>query len=246
LINKNQYTYTGSGLLIAGILISVSAYFIFHLIWLTAFGICLLILSVIILALGRTIPRLPPEACEMLMETGINNISSLIEELGISTRAIYLPSSLAAGQPRALIPLHNDSTIPSITRTLPRRLIARYGDGPEDIGLLFSTIGGTAVTLLEYRPGASPGELESAIISLFHGKLGLAEGARVIKHDNTIEVVIQKPQLGDGAAWSHSCLGSPLASIVASITAEAWDKPVIIRQEKLIEGKCELEIEVVG
>ncbi|MFQ6122861.1 MAG: hypothetical protein ACE5LA_07390, partial [Dehalococcoidales bacterium] len=61
MLNKNPYTRVGLVLLIGGSLLALSAYFVFFVIWLTALGICMLILSFILLALGRTIPKLPPE-----------------------------------------------------------------------------------------------------------------------------------------------------------------------------------------
>ena len=108
MINRNPYIWSGLGLLIASGLISLPAYFIFNLIWLTALGICMLILAFILIALGKAIPKLPPEVCDLLLETGIDNIATLIEELGIKTKAIYLPSSLASDRPRAFIPLHSN------------------------------------------------------------------------------------------------------------------------------------------
>ncbi len=245
MINKNPYTWSGLGLLIAGGLISLPAYFIFHLIWLTALGMCMLILSFILIALGKAIPKLPPEVCGLLLETGIDNIATLIEELGIKTKAIYLPSSLASDRPRAFIPLHSNGSRPEITRALPQRLIARYGASPEDIGLLISTIGSTATSMLESKPGANPDELESALTSLFTGRLGVADGTRVICHNNHIKVEINKPRLENVASWSHQCLGGPLATVVASIAAEAWDKPITIKQEEQVNGKYYIELEVI-
>lgn len=245
MINKNPYTWTGLGLLIAGVLIALPAYFVFHQIWLTALGICMLVLSFILLALGRTIPRLPPEVCGLLLETGIDNIAALLEELGIKTKAIYLPSSLAGNRPQALIPLRSNGVRPAITKALPQRLIARYGASPEDIGLLIATIGSTAAGMLESRPGATPAELESALTSLFSGRLGVADGTRVVCHDDRIKVEIKKPRLENGVSWSHHCLGGPLATIVASIAAEAWDKPIIIKQEERLHGNYCIELEVI-
>ena len=242
---KNPYIWSGLGLLIAGGLVSLPAYLIFHLTWLTALGICMLILSFILVALGKAVPRLPPEVCGLLLETGIDNIATLIEELGITTKAIYLPSSLASDHPRALIPLHANGSRPEITKALPRRLIARYGASPEDIGLLISTIGSTATGMLESKPGATSAELESALTSLFSGRLGVADGARVICNNGTIKVEINKPRLQNGTAWSHQCLGGPLASVVASIAAEAWDKPMTIKQEEQLKGKYCIELEVI-
>ena len=244
--NKNPYTWTGLGLLIAGGLISLPAYFLFHLVWLTALGICMLIMSVILVALGKAVPKLPPEVCSLLLETGIDNIATLIEELGIQSKAIYLPSSLTNNRPQAFIPLHSNGSCPEITRALPQRLIARYGTSPEDIGLLISTIGSTATGMLDSKPGATSAELESALTSLFAGRLGVADGTRVICRNNQIKVEINKPRLENGTSWSHQCLGGPLAAIVASIAAEAWNKPMTISQEEQINGKYCVELEVIG
>jgi hypothetical protein len=245
LISRNPYLWSGLGLLIASGLISPPAYFLFHLIWLTALGICMLILSFVLIALGKAVPKLPPDVCGLLLETGIDNIATLIEELGIKTRAIYLPSSLASNYPRAFIPLHSNGSRPEITRALPQRLIARYGASPEDIGLLISTIGSTATGMLESKPGANPAELESALTSLFTGRLGVADGTRVSQHNNHIKIEINRPRIENGASWYHQCLGGPLTSIVASIAAEAWDKPVTIKQEEQLNGKYSIELEVI-
>ena len=66
-MKKNPYSWTGLSLLVAGSLVSLSAYFILSLTWLTALGISMLILSFILLALGRTIPKLSPEASVLLL-----------------------------------------------------------------------------------------------------------------------------------------------------------------------------------
>ncbi len=245
MINKNPYTWAGLGLLITGGLVSLSAYLILHLIWLTALGICMFILSFILIALGKAVPKLSPEVCGLLLETGIDNIATLIEELGIKTKAIYLPSSLASDRPRAFIPLHSSGARPEITKALPQRLIARYGAGPEDIGLLISTIGSNAAGMLESKPGATPAGLESALTSLLSGRLGVADGTRVTCSNSHINVAINKPRLQNGASWSHQCLGGPLASIAASIAAEAWDKPMIIKQETQRNGKYYVELEII-
>ena len=241
---ENPYTLAGLGLLIAGCLLSAPAYFIFDSVWLTALGICMLILAAILIALGRAVPKLPPEVCSLLLETGIDNIAALIEELGIKTRAIYLPSSPTCKYPRAFIPLHANGSRPEITRALPRRLIARYGSSPEDLGLLISTIGSAAAGMIELKPGATPEHLESSLTSLLSGRLGVADGASVICVNNHIRVEISRPRLEDGSTWSHQCLGGPLATLVASVAAEAWQKPMTISKEESVGGKQIVELEV--
>ena len=246
MLNKNPYIWAGFGLLIAGSLIALSAYFIFHLVWLTALGICMLIISFILLALGRTIPKLPPEVCTLLLETGIDNMATIVEELGIRTKAVYLPSSLNGGRPQALIPLHANPSLPLITEPLPHRFITRYGTNPDDVGLLFSTVGSTAVGMLESKPGATQVEFESALTSLFTGILGVADRTTVVCDENHIKVEIHNPRIEDKATWCHQCLGGPLASVVASVAAEAWDRPVTIKQEKHLKGRYFVELEVAG
>jgi hypothetical protein len=245
LLKRNLYTWAGLGLLIAGILVSLSAYFIFLLTWLTALGISMLILAVILLVLGRTIPKLSPEVSGLLLETGIDNIATIIEELGIRAKAIYLPSSLTSGRPQALIPLHSNPSPSLITKALPQRLIVQYGASPDDIGLLVTTTGTTAVGMLESRPGPTSAELESSLTSLFSGILGVADGARVIYNENRIGVEIRNPRIENKNTWSHHCLGGPLSSIVASVAAEGLDKPVIIKQEEQHRGKYSIELEVM-
>jgi len=245
LLSKNPYIWAGLSLLVVGSLVGLSAYFLLGIIWLTAFGISMLILSFILLALGRTIPKLSPEVSALLLETGIASIASIVEELGIRARAIYLPSSLTSGRPQALIPLHSNPALSRMTKALPQRLIIKYGANPDDIGLLVTTTGTTAVSMLESRPGPTSSELESALTSLFRGILGVADRTTIITRENHISVEIHNPRIENKTNWSHQCLGGPLASIVASVAAEAWDKPVIIKQEEQHRGKYSIELEVI-
>lgn len=247
MLNRNLYTRTGLALLIAGILVSLSSHFILMITWLTALGVATIILSLILLALGSAVPRLPPEFSALLLETGINNIATLVEELGVRSKGIYLPSSLTGGKPQALIPLHaNPISSPKIEEALPQRLIVRYGANPDDIGLLFTTPGTVAVSMLDSTPGHTATELESALTSLLSGKLGVADGTKVFCNENHIRAEISNPSVENKTNWSHQCLGGALASIVASVVAEAWNRPVIIKQEEQNRKHCSIDLEVLG
>jgi hypothetical protein len=206
----------------------------------------MLILSFILIALGRSLPKLPPEVCRLLLETGRDNIEALIEELGIKSKAIYLPSSLTGDQPRAFIPLRSNPEKPVINHALPRRLIVRYGAHPEDMGLLVSTIGSMAIKMIDQLPGANSLEIEPALTALLAGKLGIAESVLVTENGKTINIEISKPDIKYDAGWSSRCLGGPLASIAASVVAEAWNQPVMITQEETAKDKHLLQIEVNG
>lgn len=245
MFNKNSYIWAGLGLLIAGSVLFLSAYFVLNVVWLMALGICMLILSFILLVLGRTIPNLSPEVCSLLLDTGVDNIAAIVEELGIRTRAIYLPSSLTAARPQALVPLHDNPALPRLNKTVPQRLIVRFGTDPDDIGLLLSTVGSAAVGMLGAKPSPSATGLEEALTSLLIGTLGVADGVKALASDNHISVTIRRPHLENRATWSHHCLGSPLASIAACVTAEAWDRPVVINQEVRSSKEHSIELEVI-
>ncbi|MBI2860190.1 MAG: hypothetical protein HYX91_01630 [Chloroflexi bacterium] len=241
---RNAYTWTGLSLLVTGGVTATSAFFLFHIVWVTAFGLSMVILGAIMLALGRTIPRLPPEVCSLLLETGIDNIAALVEELGIRTKAIYLPSSLTAGgRPQALIPLQAHPTPPSIKQALPQRLIVRYGDSPDDIGLMLSTVGSTAIGMLEAAPGPALPELETALNSLLAGTLGVADKVSLSQQDNRVTALIRNPRIERQAIWSHYSLGGPLTAIIATVTAEAWNRPVIAVNEEQRGAEYMIELE---
>ena len=243
---RNTYYLVGTGLLVTGSLVALVSFFILHITWLTALGISMLILSFISLMLGRTIPRISPEVSSLLLETGINNLAALVEEIGITSKAYYLPSSLTGGSSKALIPLHDNASLAPITGTLPQRLIVKYGVNPDDVGLLVTTTGTAAISLLETMPGPVSAELESALISLFRGVLGVAERTRVITDENRINIEIYNPRIENRTTWSHQCLGGPLTSIVASVAAEAWNKPVTITREEHHRGIYSIELEVLS
>ena len=246
MLNRNLYTWTGLALLITGILVALSSHFILLVTWLTALGVAMIILALILLALGSTIPKLPPEFSALLLETGIDNIDAMVEELGVRSRGIYLPSSLTGGRPQALIPLHDDAASSPTIEALPQRLIVRYGANPDDIGLLFTTPGSVAVSMLESTPGPTATELESALTSLLTGKLGIADGTKVFCNENHIRAEISNPSIENKTDWSHQCLGGPLASIVASVVAEAWNRPVTIKQEEQNRKHYSIDLEVLG
>jgi len=246
LTDRNVYTWTGLSLLVIGIiLVLVSLLVLSSLVWLTALGIAALILAFILLALSRTIPSITPEVSMLLLETGIDNIATVVEELGIKSKPVYLPSSLTGGKPQALIPLHNNPSLPRITSTLPQRFIVRYGPGPDDVGLLVTTAGTVAVSILESPPGAASTQLESALTSLFVGRLGAADKIRVFAIEPGLRVEVRNPRIQSTGAWSHQCLDSSLASIIAAVAAEAWAKPVVVTKEEQHGKTYTVEIETV-
>jgi hypothetical protein len=242
----NAYSGLGLSLLVAGAVVILSSMFIFSLPWLTGLAIALFIMAFVLLVLARTIPRISPEVSSLLLASGRENISRVLEEIGLHTRAVYLPSTMTGGHARALIPLHENTVLPRGGRPLPERFIVTYGPGSEDMGILVSTVGTAAVELLEARPGPETASLEAALTYILLGQLGVAGGATVMSQNGRTSVAIHNLRWFNARLWSDDCFGSPVASIAAAVAAEAWDKPVVIASEVMSGKKLHIELEAVG
>ncbi len=229
-----------------GALLSVVSFFVLGSVPLTALGISSIILGVVSMALGRGQAETSSPVNAMLFESGLENIAAIIEELGLRSKAIYLPSSLTSGRPQALIPLHMNPHLPKPEKPLPKRLVVKYGPNPDDMGLLITTAGSTVIGMLRSKPGPALGDLEAALSSVLTGITNLADSIRVTMGDERIVVEVSNPRLEYKSMWIYECLGSPLASMVASIVAEAFDKPVAIEREEYDKGKSTIELKVFG
>jgi hypothetical protein len=64
--------------------------------------------------------------------------------------------------------------------------------------------------------------------------------------DAGILVEVSNPRLEHKKMWVYESLGSPLASMVASIVAEVFDKPVTIEDEQRSRGKCLIKLKLAG
>lgn len=229
---NNRYSLLGWGLLLAGIGLLPTSYLLLQSIPIVALGISLITIGIICLTLGKTRPKISPELSNLLMDTGVENLGFLLEELGLKARAMYLPSSLCGGKPRAIIPLRHNPHYPIIRKPLQQRLIVSFGEDPEDIGILVTTAGSNILDTLEKKPGASPEEIAIALNTLLVGTLDIAGRVKVSMGDNRAIVRISHPRLSEiSNSRAEQSLGSPAASIAASIVAEALEKPVVIESE---------------
>jgi len=244
-LTRGSYTLLGLGLTLAGSMLSLASYTILRSIPLTSLGISTVILGVVSLALGRAQPEISPEAVSILLESSLENISALIEELGLNSKAVYMPSSITSGEPKALIPLHSNPNPPKPKAPLPKRLVVKYGSNPEDLGLLITTPGSTIIDLLESKPGPAPADVESTISSLLTGITGMADSVKLTIEGERILVEVSKPRLEHRNTGIYACLGSPLASIIASVVAEALNEPIIIENEEYSKGKAVIELKVL-
>lgn len=228
---RYRYGWLALGLILGGALFALVAWGIIGYMPLAALGFSAVILGASAFAIGDSQPRISADTSMMLLRAGSDNIAALVEELGLHTPAIYLPTSLTHGQPRALVPLHRNSGPPVIQKNLEQRLIVNFGPGPDDYGILVSTLGSAALATTELPDGNSPSDIEAALYALLVGTLDLAYGVRVRSGGEGLVVKVARPILTYRGNVADNVLGSPLASIVATVVAESLGRPVSVSSE---------------
>lgn len=242
----NQYRILGLGFSLIGAAFAPVAYFIVGSVPLTAVGMSAVIIGLISVALANTRPYISPEACELILRTGMENTAALIEELGLKGKAIYVPSTMRDGHPQALIPLTDSQEIKLSREKIPGRLIVRYGANSADVAIAVATPGSLNINMLATKPGPTSGEIEAAATYVLTGLLDIASSVTVNLTDSRIDFEIKGAKLRYEDIWFYRCLGSPIASIAAAISCEALGKPVRVKDEDYGQGKSLIVLEVLS
>lgn len=242
----STYGRIGVVLLVAGAIGTPVFYFVAESIPLTALGLSALLLGFISLMLNRSVPSLPQRVAQTLLEAGRENLAGLFEELGVDAKAIYLPSALAGGKSKALIPLNSNAAPSMIPKPASGRLIVEYGPGDDDVGILVSTPGTSAVQFLDGPPGPSSSDLESALTRILVGVLDVARTVQVSQDGGQVHVRVGGVGLNPGELRLDEVLGSPLASVVAAVIAEATGRPVAIVEEERRDGNLTVRVQGIG
>ena len=240
---RNPYQVLGLGLILAGAVFAPIAYFLIASVALTAVGLSALMIGFTCIALANARPYISPEASETILKTGMENTAALLEELGVRNKAIYLPSSMRDGRPQALIPLTGVPDAARIRGKIPGRLVVRYGDDPGDMALAVTTPGSINLDKLEAKPGPTAEDIQHAVTYVLTGLLDLANAVSVNLTDGAVDVEVTGPRLRYEDIWYYRCLGSPVASIVATIACEALDRPLRIASEEYKRGKSLIRLE---
>jgi hypothetical protein len=242
---RNPYRLLGVGLCLAGAAFAPLTYLILESVPLTAIALSTTVIGIICIALANSRPGISPEACQILLKTGMENTAALLEELGLRNKALYLPSAMRNGCPQAIIPLENADT-KLIRGKIPGRLIVRYGAAPDDMAIAVTTPGSMSIALLERPPGSADEDIENAASFILAGALDLADSVTVNSSDSRIDVLVRGARLRYEDIWYHRCLGSPIASIAATICSEALGKPVRIKEESHNRQESRIIIEVLA
>lgn len=243
-MKRNPYTRLGLILTISGAVLAPLFYFLVGSVPLASLALSAIILGLVAVMLGNARPELSPEASQMMLQTGLENIAALLEELGLRSRAVYMPSS-RSGRPRALIPLNDNGQSPGAGRVASDRLITRYGPNLEDVGLVIATPGAVSLHAMGLTPGGGGEQIEGALNHLLVGIMDLADSVSVHIGGDRITVEVTNPKLRYENIWFYHCLGSPLASIAATVASEALDQPVRVGSEEETRKGTRIEIEVL-
>ena len=243
---QSAYASIGLALLVGGVVAAPIFYFVAGSVPLTALALSAVLLGTIAFFLDRSLPPVPARAAHLLLEAGLANLSGLLEETGVSAPAVYLPSILTEGQPRALIPLSSHGQRPNVSQINSQRLIVEFGPHPDDVGLLVSTPGGGALSLLDERVGSTSAELESALTKLLVGAFDIASTVQVNQENGLVTVRVGGIRLSTGNLWVHKILGTPVASVAAAVVAEGRKAPVVVESEARTKDVVTVRLTVTG
>jgi hypothetical protein len=221
-------------------------YFILGLVPLAATGISAIMIGFACINIARTRPDIAGEYSELLLKTGMETTEELLEELGLRNKAIYVPSSISGGKPKALIPLEPDKVIHLSGGKLTGMLLVGYGDNPDDKAIAVNTLGSKIIDMLETEPGQTSGDIEAAISYILTGVLDVASSVTVYITGNEVIAEIGGLRINYEENRYFRCLGSPIASIIAAISGEALRKPVRIKEESYRDEKGRIILEVLS
>ncbi len=243
---QSAYVNIGLSLLLGGVFAAPVFFFVANSVPLTALALSAVLLGTIAIFLDRSLPQVPPRAAQLLLESGLANLSGLLEETGVSAPAVYLPSTLTEGLPRALIPLSSHGQRPTASQISSQRLIVEFGPHPDDVGLLVSTPGGGALSLLDERVGSTSAELESTLTKLLVGAFDIARSVQVNQENGFVTVRVAGIRLSTGDLWVHRILGTPVASVAAAVVAEGRKAPVTVESEARTKDVVTVRLAVTG
>ena len=246
-MRQGHYGLLGAGFLVSGIAMVLVTLIVLGSGPGAITGTALIVLGLVMLSVGRAEGRMSAAMAHLLSSSGYQNIERMVEELGLSGRAIYLPTTLSHIGARALIPLDvARGTIPA--GAVDDRFIARYGQQPSDVGLLVVTPGSAVLELLSSPVGEFPEGFEVTLSTLATGALEVARG--VVVHHSNGKVSVTYAGVREGRAPADSpmyrTVGSPLASVAATLLAESCEAPVVVVSESRDGEGYSVELEVLG
>ena len=240
---KNRYRILGTGLCITGLIVAPVSYFVIGSVPLTAVGISAIMIGMTCSILSCTQPSLSPEVYQLMLKTGLENTAVLLEGLGLSNKAVYIPSTMGNGYQQAVIPLTGITDL--VKGKIPDSYIVKYGHNSEGSGIAVATPGSISIDRFETIPGPTADEIETAVNYILSDVLDIADSASVIMVEDRVYVAVSNPKLIFEDTWYCQCMGSPIASIIAAVSSEALSRPVRISEENSEKKLSTITLEVL-
>jgi len=242
---RSRYTNLGVVLITAGVFFAAFAEFILEYTPLTASGIAAVILGIVSISLARTLPNISIDAGEILFSAGLDNIQALIEELGLGPQAIYLPTSITKGNARALIPTQEASTNFKNPFRVQNRLLVQFSQNSDDLGILVATPGSAALSFGSIPPSSFGTDLEDTLTMTLVGSLDLARTVSVSRDANLLNVTLSGVTFTPKPHPANDIIGTPLASIAATIAAEVLDNPITVTMERSQRTNHIIQLQII-
>ena len=114
------------------------------------------------------------------------------------------------------------------------------------MGLLLTTPGSAVSGIITTKSDATDADLEAALTLVLVSTISLADGVKAAMDEDKIRVEISNPRLENRKMWVYESLGSPIASIVASVVAEVLNKPITVDNEQYSRGKDVIQLKLAG
>jgi hypothetical protein len=242
---NNRYKRLGIALCSTGMIVAPVSYFIIGSVPLTAIGISGILIGITCFVLAYNHSPLSPEYSQLMLTTGLENTAALLEGLGLSGKAVYLPSTMQDREQHALIPLTGGGDRDLMKEKILKKFLIPYGKNPEDLAFSIATPGGITIDRFEMIPGPTAEEIEFAINHILSEILDIADSASVIQLNKRVYVAVSNPKLVFEDTRYYQCMGSPIASIIAAISSEALGKPIRILEENREKELNTITLEVL-
>jgi len=205
----------------------------------------------------RTVsPQLVSASCL----SSLVNLNSLLEELGVGSKAIYLPAKKETHQPCAFLPLVQNLDLSSV---FPKRLDGSglfivNAQNPHQSGLALVPPGSSLATLIERESGIDfynvrLDELENALRTGLVEALEIAEDVRVMFVDESVRAevgpLISEELCGMQSKVAHSLcsqVGCPLCSAIICAVTKAAKRPVrVIKISPMRDRNISVELRLL-
>lgn len=239
------YKLIGLVLVVVGLGLILFAYFSFNAISIIAGGLSTVILGFTCICLGYAPAGVSPQASQLLLKTGAQNVTSLLESFEIKNKAIYFPTSSSEVDPQALIPLTEAESRRKDEIKIGTNPLIKLMPNSNLPAMAVTTAGNLSLSLLPYAPSGT-GEIKPALKKLLTRELGVASGITVYFKDSRINVEVKEAEIKSEGKLYDLYLGSPIASIVAAVSSEALKKPIRIIEENNHHNNIRIALEVLS